>query len=128
MGRPAELRPIVVYRIEQHPLDVREAGPRFPWLGSDDNVEKVVEELIGAYDPEDTTLLIDKHPAGPAWREILQALTEGRVRMVITHLAPLSSAQRQQLIGLCAQSGARLITPGDAGRNHQRRAKTTRST
>jgi hypothetical protein len=37
--------------------------------------------------------------------------------MVVTHLAPLSSAQRQQLIGICAQVGTQLITPGDAGRN-----------
>jgi hypothetical protein len=40
-----------------------------------------------------------------------------QIQMVITHLAPLSSAQRQQLIGVCAQTGAQLITPGDAGRN-----------
>jgi hypothetical protein len=36
--------------------------------------------------------------------------------MVVTHLAPLSPAQRQQLIGVCAATGAQLITPGDAGR------------
>lgn len=35
--------------------------------------------------------------------------------MVITHLAPLTSAQRQQLIAFCAQAGTQLITPGNAG-------------
>jgi hypothetical protein len=32
----------------------------------------------------------------------------------VTHLAPLTSAQRQQLIAICALCGAQLVTPGNA--------------
>jgi hypothetical protein len=62
-------------------------------------------------------MLVDEEPAGNAWDRLLEGLLSENIQMVITHLAPLSSAQRQQLIGMCAQSGAQLITPGDAGRN-----------
>jgi hypothetical protein len=41
-------------------------------------------------------------------------LKNERFHTVVTHLAPLSSAQRQQLIGICALSGAQLVTPGNA--------------
>ncbi len=117
MEHPADLQPIVVYMIERHPLDIPHLGPVFRWLHADNDFYRDLEALIGPFDPQDLTLLIDKHPAGPAWRQLLQALLEERVRMVITHLAPLSAAQRQQLIGVCAQTGAQLITPGDAGRS-----------
>lgn len=111
------IRPIVVYTIERHPLEMPETGPLFRWLKSDNDLHRELEGLIGPFDPDDVVVLTDKHPAGPAWRTLLQALVDERVRMVVTHLAPLSSAQRQQLIGVCAQTGAQLITPGDAGRN-----------
>jgi hypothetical protein len=45
---------------------------------------------------------------------------KGEIETVVTHLAPLSSGQRQQLIGVCAFTGASLITPGDGGRNSLR--------
>jgi hypothetical protein len=64
-------------------------------------------------------MLVDDAPAGPQWDRLLSGLLGENVRMVVTHLAPLSSAQRQQLIGICAQTGAQLITPGDAGRSRQ---------
>jgi hypothetical protein len=110
-------RRIVVYRVERHPLDVHDGAPSFAWLGSVDGTRKVLEGLIGPFDPGDVTFLVDESPSGPAWQELLEALLEERLRMVITHLAPLSPAQRQQLIGICAETGTQLITPGDAGRN-----------
>jgi hypothetical protein len=111
------LQPIVVYLIEQHPLDMPETGPLFRWLKVDNDFKRQLEGLIGPYDERDLTMLIDKHPAGPAWKQLLEGLLAERIQMVVTHLAPLSSAQRQQLIGVCAHTGAQLITPGDAGRN-----------
>lgn len=111
------LQPIVVYLIEQHPLDMPETGPLFRWLKIDNDFKRELEGLIGPFDENDLTLLVDKHPAGPAWKQLLKGLLTEQIQMVITHLAPLSSAQRQQLIGVCAQTGAQLITPGDAGRN-----------
>jgi hypothetical protein len=117
MDSPTPLRSIVVYMVERHPLDLPETGPLFRWLRSDDNLYAELQGLIGPFDPEQVSILADKHPAGPAWRLLLRSLLDESVRMVITHLAPLSSAQRQQLIGVCAQTGAQLITPGDAGRN-----------
>jgi hypothetical protein len=111
------LQPIVVYLIEQHPLDMPETGPLFRWLKIDNDFKRELEGLIGPFDENDLTVLVDKHPAGPAWKQLLNGLLAEKIQMVITHLAPLSSAQRQQLIGVCAQTGAQLITPGDAGRN-----------
>ena len=116
MASVSTMQPIVVYRIERHPLEVPETRPAFQWLRTDDGFRRELEGLIGAYDPDEVSVIVDKHPAGPAWRELLRSLLEERIRMVITHLAPLTSAQRQQLIAFCAQSGTRLITPGDAGR------------
>ena len=113
------IKPIVVYLIERHPLDMPETGPLFKWIQTEEGFKKELTALIGPYDPEELTLLIDKEPAGEEWQRLLEALLKERIRMVITHLAPLSSAQRQQLIGLCDQMGSQLITPGDAGRNRQ---------
>ncbi|NIS82062.1 MAG: hypothetical protein GTO14_18065 [Anaerolineales bacterium] len=75
-----------------------------------------LEGLIGPFDESDLAVLTDDNPAGPQWERLLESLLHENIRMVVTHLAPLSSAQRQQLIGMCAQSGTQLITPGDAGR------------
>jgi len=111
------LPPIVVYIIERHPLDLPETGPLFRWLHSDNDMRVQLEGLIGPYDPDDLRVLLDQEPAGPAWKQLLNGVIQEEVRTVVTHLAPLSSAQRQQLIGVCAHMGARLITPGDAGRN-----------
>ncbi|MEW6567665.1 MAG: hypothetical protein AB1449_05775 [Chloroflexota bacterium] len=116
MATRAAVHPIVVYRIEKHPLDMNASGRGFQWLRSDEGFARELEGLIGPHDPEQVSVLVDPHPAGPAWQELLASLLEERVRMVVTHLAPLSSGQRQQLIAVCAQSGTRLITPGDAGR------------
>ena len=107
---------ILVYVIEHHPLHRPETGPLFRWIHIDRELHPQLESLIGPHDPAEVRLLLDPFPAGPAWRELLAYLMGEHARVVVTHLAPLSSAQRQQLIGLCAQTGARLITPGDAGR------------
>jgi hypothetical protein len=111
------LPPIVVYLIERHPLDLPETGPLFRWLHSENDMRRQLEGLIGPYDPDDLRILLDHEPAGPAWKQLLDGVIQEQVRTVVTHLAPLSSAQRQQLIGVCAEMGARLITPSDAGRN-----------
>jgi hypothetical protein len=111
------LPPIVVYLIERHPLDLPETGPLFRWLRSEDDMRRQLEGLIGPYDPDDLRVLLDHEPAGPAWKQLLNGVIQEKVRTVVTHLAPLTSAQRQQLIGVCAEMGARLITPSDAGRN-----------
>ena len=111
------IKPIVVYLVERHPLDLPEIGPVFRWLKFDNNFIRDLEGLIGPIDEDHVTLVIDKEPVGTAWDRLLEGLLSEDIQMVITHLAPLSSAQRQQLIGICAQSGAQLITPGDAGRN-----------
>ena len=113
----SRIRPIVVYLIERHPLDLPETGPLFEWLRLQEDFLDELEELIGTFDQDDLSILVDKHPGGPSWRDLLQALLDEEVQMVVTHLAPLSSAQRQQLIGICDQMGAQLITPADAGRN-----------
>jgi hypothetical protein len=121
------LQPIVVYLIERHPLEIPGTGPVFRWLEFDNDFKHALAKLIGPFDPDHLTMLIDEMPAGPAWEKLIGGLLNEQVRTVVTHLAPLSSAQRQQLIGVCAQTGARLITPGDAGRNRPGK-KATRST
>jgi len=73
-----------------------------------------LEDLIGPHDPASIRLLVDRVPAGSAWGELLDGLKNERYQMVVTHMALLSSAQRQQLIGVCALSGAQLVTPGNA--------------
>lgn len=114
------VKPILVYVIERHPLDLPQTGPLFRWIRMRDGLHSDLEALIGPFDPQRMSLLVDEQPGGPKWQLLLQSLLEEKVEMVVTHLAPLSSAQRQQLIGVCDQMGARLITPGDAGRNRAR--------
>jgi hypothetical protein len=116
MAEPSAVNPIVVYIVERHPLEDPLAGAGFAWLDPQGGSQRL-EGLIGAHDPSQVSYLVDESPGGPAWKELLDALLQERLRMVITHLAPLTPAQRQQLIGVCAQTGTRLITPSDAGRN-----------
>lgn len=108
---------IAVYLIKQHPLQPGGSGPIFQWLHFNNNFKRQLREWIGPYDPEDLTYLIDEEPSGEAWAELMEGLTAGVYKGVLTHLAPLSSAQRHSLIGICAEVGAQLITPSDAGRN-----------
>ncbi len=111
------LRPIVVYIVERHPLENPETGPSFRWLHMDNDFKRELEGLIGPYDVDHLSVLVDDVPAGEAWNLMVKSLLDEKIEFVVTHLAPLSSAQRQQLIGICAEVGAQLITPGDAGRN-----------
>ncbi len=111
------IRPIAIYLIERHPLEAAGAEAGFNWLQQDGNLNEDLNNLIGPHDPNLISLLKDDKPGGPEWNRLLQALLDEQVEMVITHLAPLSTSQRQQLIAICAQTGAQLITPGDAGRN-----------
>ena len=109
---------VLVYVIQHHPLERPDASTSFRWLNQDNGYRRSLEGLLGSpFRAEDFEILVDEQPAGPAWRKLLRLLLEERVVAVVTHLAPLTSAQRQQLIGVCAQTGAQLITPGDAGRN-----------
>jgi hypothetical protein len=109
---------ICVYIVQHHPLEIPDGDSAFRWLHLDNGYRRSLEGLIGApFRPEDYELLVDDQPAGPGWRQLLTSLLEERVTAVVTHLAPLSAAQRQQLIGVCAQTGAQLVTPGDAGRS-----------
>jgi len=109
---------VLVYVIQHHPLERPDASASFRWLNQDNGYRRTLEGLLGSpFRAEDFEILVDEQPAGPAWRKLLRSLLEERVVAVVTHLAPLTSAQRQQLIGVCAQTGAQLITPGDAGRN-----------
>ncbi len=115
-GTPA----VLVYVIQHHPLERPDPSAPFRWLNQDNGYRRSLEGLLGSpFRPEDYEILVDEQPAGPAWRKLLTSLLEERVVAVVTHLAPLSPAQRQQLIGVCAQTGAQLITPGDAGRNRR---------
>ena len=109
---------VLVYLIQHHPLDGPDASSAFRWLHQDNGYRRSLEGLLGTpFCAEDLEILVDDRPAGPAWRRLLASLLEERVAAVVTHLAPLSSAQRQQLIGMCAQTGAQLVTPADAGRS-----------
>lgn len=119
MAKSSVLQPIIVYLVERHPLELPGTGPLFRWLHLNNDYKRQLGGLIGPFDPEQLTVLVDDTPAGNAWQLLLDNLLQGRVETVVTHLAPLSSAQRQQLIGICAQVGTRLITPADAGRSHQ---------
>jgi hypothetical protein len=111
------LRPIIVYMVRQHPLEKDSPRPPFRWLHTENDFRRQLEKLIGPFDEAQLSMIVDDLPAGPGWDVLLEALGEERVRMVVTHLAPLTPAQRQQLIGVCAETGARLVTPADAGRN-----------
>lgn len=117
MTDPPTIHPIAVYRVEHHPLEQPDTDDGFRWIGDDQDLQRDLQNLVGPVDPDEVTVLVDDAPGGESWDRLLSALLAQQVRMVITHLAPLSSAQRQQLIGMCAQTGAQLITPSDAGRN-----------
>jgi hypothetical protein len=117
MKSPDIIKPIVVYLIERHPLEVSQSGPVFQWLHFNNNFKRQLRQWIGPHDPETITFLIDENPSGEAWEHLIDGLKEGKIERVVTHLAPLSNAQRHLLIGTCAQVGAQLITPSDAGRN-----------
>ena len=108
---------IVVYLIDHHPLDMEIEENQFRWLQSDDGYIHELSGIIGPFDPSKLSILKDPRPSGPAWHQLLESLENGEIRTVVTHLAPLTSGQRQQLIGVCAFMGASLVTPGDGGRN-----------
>lgn len=111
---PPVVQAIAVYLIDRPRLSIPETGPLFRWLGKDGDVQKDLENLLGPHDGHTVRLMIDTVPGGPAWDELLTGLKAERFHTVVTHLALLSSAQRQQLIGVCALSGAQLVTPGNA--------------
>jgi hypothetical protein len=111
------IEPIVVYMIKQHPLQGMNKSAPFRWLKLDKGFRKALSGYIGLFDSEKLSILVDEDPAGPAWTQLMDGIKSGEVRTIITHLAPLSSGQRQQLIGICAYSGTKLVTPGDGGRN-----------
>ena len=105
------IQPIVVYLVDRHPLEIPGTGPLFRWLHLNNDYKSQLDGLIGPFD--------HNQPDGEAWLLLLENLLEGKIQTVVTHLAPLTSAQRQQLIGVCAEVGTHLITPGDAGRNRE---------
>lgn len=113
METPTTLDSVVVYLVDRPSFDRSQDGPSFPWYEPAGLAG--LDELLDPYDPATVQMFVDQQPAGPAWQDLLQGLVDGRFRTVVTHLAPLSSAQRQQLIGVCAVSGAHLVTPGSAG-------------
>lgn len=113
------VQPIVLYMVRNHPLQLENGVLALRWISDDGDFRSDLRELIGPYDPQQVSVLVDDAPAGPKWQSLLEALLREEVQMVVTHLAPLSPAQRQQLIGVCAQTGTQLITPSDAGRNRQ---------
>lgn len=108
------LQSIVVYVVDPPPLSTPEAAPLFPWLADSGSRHENLEGLIGPHDPDSVVLLVDSVPGGPAWESLLEGIRDERVLVLVTHLAPLSAAQRQQLIGMCALSGVQLVTPGNA--------------
>ncbi len=114
LDSPPVVQAIAVYLIDRPPLSIPETGPLFRWLGKERDMRSDLEDLLGPYDQHSVHLLIDAVSAGAAWEELMDGLKQERFQTVVTHLAPLSSAQRQQLIGVCALSGAQLVTPGNA--------------
>ena len=111
------MEPIVVYVVKRHPLEsICDLSP-FRWLQIDNGYMKELIGFIGIFDPDQLSVLVDEEPAGPAWFQLIDGLLSGKIQTIITHLAPLTSGQRQQLIGVCAYTGAKLVTPGDGGRN-----------
>jgi hypothetical protein len=110
-------KPVVVYMVTRHPLESQNELRPFQWLHTDNGFMEEIKGLVGPFDPTNLDILVDDRPAGPAWTDLLDDLIEGKVQTVITHLAPLSPGQRQQLIGVCDYAGVRLVTPGDGGRN-----------
>lgn len=113
------IEPIVVYIIERHPLDLPDSRHSFQWINDNHGFQRELEAMVGSKMPAEVTVLRDGGPGGNGWNQMLEALAAGKVKMVITHLAPLTPMQRQQLIGVCAEAGAQLVTPGDAGRNQR---------
>jgi hypothetical protein len=111
------VEPIVVYMIRQHPLQRTSESALFLWLQTDNGFQKALSGYIGLFDSKKLSILVDEGPAGPAWTQLMNGILSGEIQTIVTHLAPLSSGQRQQLIGTCAYSGAILVTPGDGGRN-----------
>lgn len=107
---------IAIYIIRHHPLEIH-SGASFEWINLEADLQSQLRGLAGDIQLQDVEIFEDERPAGPAWERLIAALQSERIRQVITHLAPLSSAQRQQLIGVCADMGAHLVTPSDAGRN-----------
>lgn len=110
-------RTIVVYIIEHHPLEPGFGSRPFRWLQSENGLLKQLKGIVGPFDPDNLDILKDPNPAGPAWNQLLESLKRGEIGTVVTHLAPLTAGQRQQLIGVCAFMGASLVTPGDGGRS-----------
>jgi hypothetical protein len=108
------LRSIVVYVVDPPPLSTPKTGPLFAFLADRSKMRETLEGLIGPHDPEAVALLVERRPGGPAWEALLDGIRQEQVETLVTHLAPLSSAQRQQLIGMCALSGVQLVTPGNA--------------
>ena len=108
---------IVVYIIDHHPLETTVKESPFRWLQSDDGMVHELSGIIGPFDPSNLSIMKDPSPSGPAWHKMLEALEKGEIGTVVTHLAPLTSGQRQQLIGVCAFMGTSLVTPGDGGRS-----------
>lgn len=120
MSTSNQLQPIVLYMIKNHPLQQPGSDDEFRWIGQGEDLYRDLEDLIGPYAADEVSVLVDQQPAGKAWHRLLDGLLEGgRIRMLVTHLAPLSPAQRQQLVGLCDHTGVQLITPADAGRNRE---------
>ncbi len=119
MSTERVLQPIVVYLVERHPLEIPGTGPLFSWLHLNNDYRRELKGLIGEFQPDDLSVIVDDSPGGEAWKLLLENLLDRNLRQVITHLAPLTPAQRHQLIGLCAEVGTQLITPGDAGRNRR---------
>jgi hypothetical protein len=112
-----EVETIVVYMVDRHPLEKMNDISPFRWIHPNNGIVKEIMGYIGHFKPTDLSILVDEGPAGPAWMQLMNGLLEGKIETVITHMAPLTSGQRQQLIGVCAYTGARLVTPGDGGRN-----------
>jgi len=108
---------IVVYMVKSHPLDIPGEPHAFEWIHGNHSFNNELEDLLGGFDPEQVAVINDPLPGGEGWQALLTGLLHNQVKIVVTHLAPLASAQRQQLIGICAQVGAHLVTPSDAGRN-----------
>lgn len=108
---------IVVYLVRAHPLDIPGEPHAFEWIHGNHSFSEDLEDLIGPFDPDHVALITDPLPGGEGWHTMLDGLLKDHVKIVVTHLAPLAPAQRQQLIGICAQVGAHLVTPSDAGRN-----------
>ena len=111
---PPVVQTIAVYLIDRPRLSIPETGPLFRWLGAARDLRSDLEDLLGPHDAQSAHLLVDTEAGGPSWTELLDGLRQERFHTVLTHLATLSSAQRQQLIGVCALSGAQLVTPGNA--------------